>query len=57
VADFTVDTADLGSLSAVFGAAGFDATGIADPLVVTLRRGRDRVQVDIGSDGTIQIRR
>ena len=29
MADFTVDTADLGSLSAAFGAAGFDATGIA----------------------------
>ncbi len=29
MADFTVDTADLGSLSAAFGAAGFDATGMA----------------------------
>jgi general secretion pathway protein H len=35
----------------------FDATGIADPLEVTLRRGADRVQVDFRSDGTIQIRR
>jgi general secretion pathway protein H len=35
----------------------FDATGIADPLELTLRRGSDRVQVDFRSDGTIQIRR
>jgi general secretion pathway protein H len=35
----------------------FDATGIAEPLEVTLRRGDNRVQVDIRSDGTIQLRR
>lgn len=35
----------------------FDATGIADPLEVTLRRGGERVQVDISSDATIQVRR
>ncbi len=34
----------------------FDATGIADPLEVTLRRGDERVQVVIGSDGEIQVR-
>jgi general secretion pathway protein H len=42
------------------GAAGrtmFDATGIADPLEVTLRRGEQRVQIVIGGDGEIQVRR
>jgi len=35
----------------------FDATGLADPLEVTLRRGEDRVQIVIGSDGEIDVRR
>lgn len=34
----------------------FDATGTADPLEVTLRRGERRVRVEIGSDGEIRIR-
>ena len=35
----------------------FDATGLADPLEVILRRGDDRTQIVISSDGEIQIRR
>lgn len=35
----------------------FDATGVADPLEVNLRRGSDRAQIVIGSDGEIQVRR
>jgi len=35
----------------------FDATGLADPLEVNLRRGSDRAQVVIGSDGEIDVRR
>lgn len=42
------------------GAAGrtvFDATGIAEPLEVRLRRGGEVVQILIGSDGEIDVRR
>lgn len=35
----------------------FDATGIADPLEVTLRRGDERAQIVISSDGDIDVRR
>ena len=35
----------------------FDATGLADPLEVNLRRGDARAQIVIGSDGEIQVRR
>lgn len=35
----------------------FDATGISDPLELTLRRGEDRAQIVIDSDGDIQVRR
>jgi general secretion pathway protein H len=35
----------------------FDATGIADPLEVNLRRGTDRAQIVIRSDGEIRVRR
>ncbi len=35
----------------------FDATGLADPLEVNLRRGSARAQIVIGSDGEIQVRR
>lgn len=35
----------------------FDATGIADPMELTLRRGEDRAQIEINGDGTIRIRR
>jgi general secretion pathway protein H len=35
----------------------FDPTGSADPLEVTLRRGGERVQIMIGSDADIQVRR
>jgi len=35
----------------------FDATGTADPLEVTLRRGERRVRIEIGGDGEIHIRR
>jgi general secretion pathway protein H len=35
----------------------FDATGLADPLEVNLRRGSARTQIVIGSDGEIQVRR
>jgi general secretion pathway protein H len=35
----------------------FDATGMADPLEVNLRRGSARTQIVIGSDGEIQVRR
>ena len=35
----------------------FDATGLADPLELTLRRGSERVQIVVGSDGEIQVRR
>ena len=35
----------------------FDSTGAADPLEVTLRRGGERAQIVIGSDGEIDVRR
>jgi len=35
----------------------FDATGSADPLEVTLRRGDRRVRIEIGGDGEIQVQR
>lgn len=35
----------------------FDATGLADPLEVNLRRGDNRVQVVVSSDGEIDVRR
>ena len=35
----------------------FDATGLADPLEVNLRRGNSRAQIVIGSDGEIRVRR
>ena len=35
----------------------FDATGTADPLEVTLRRGERRVRIEIGGDGEINIQR
>ena len=35
----------------------FDTTGLADPLHLTLRRGERRVGIEIGHDGSIQIRR
>ena len=35
----------------------FDPTGSADPLELTLRRGQERAQVVIGSDGEIHVRR
>lgn len=35
----------------------FDATGLADPLEVNLRRGGERAQIVIGSDGEIDVRR
>ena len=34
-----------------------DATGLTDPLELTLRRGDERAQIVIGSDGVIRIRR
>jgi general secretion pathway protein H len=35
----------------------FDSTGLALPLHLTLRRGERRVGIEIGHDGSIQIRR
>jgi general secretion pathway protein H len=35
----------------------FDATGLADPLEIVLRRQNERVQIVIGSDGEINVRR
>ncbi len=35
----------------------FDATGLTDPLELTLRRGDERAQIVIGSDGVIRINR
>ncbi|HEV2865735.1 MAG TPA: GspH/FimT family pseudopilin [Allosphingosinicella sp.] len=35
----------------------FDSTGLADPLQVTLRRGRRQAAVEIAADGTIRVRR
>ena len=35
----------------------FDATGIADPLEVSLRRRDERAEVVIGSDGEVRVRR
>ena len=35
----------------------FDTTGIADPLELTLRRADQRMQVVIGSDGEVHVRR
>jgi general secretion pathway protein H len=35
----------------------FDPTGSADPLELTLRRGQDRAQVVIRSDGEVNVRR
>ncbi|HEX8640595.1 MAG TPA: GspH/FimT family pseudopilin [Allosphingosinicella sp.] len=35
----------------------FDSTGLAEPLYLTLRRGRRRVAVDIGHDGSVHVRR
>lgn len=39
------------------GRSTFDATGLADPLELTLRRGDERAQIVIGSDGVIRVRR
>ena len=35
----------------------FDSTGLAQPLHLTLRRGERRVAIEIGHDGSVQIRR
>ena len=45
---------DLGGAG---GRSVFDATGLTDPLELTLRRGDDRAQIVIGSDGVIRIGR
>ena len=45
-------------LSGTFeGRTRFDATGTADPLNVTLRRGNRTVAVIIGNDGTVRVER
>jgi general secretion pathway protein H len=43
--------------TAAQGRAVFDATGLADPLEINLRRGSARAQIVISSDGEIQVRR
>lgn len=35
----------------------FDATGVADPMELTLRRKDQRVEIVIGSDGEVHVRR
>lgn len=47
-------TPDIGGRG---GRSVFEATGLTDPLELTLRRGEDRAQIVIGSDGAIRIRR
>jgi general secretion pathway protein H len=39
------------------GTIGFDPTGLADPAHIMLARGERRVAIEIGNDGSIQIRR
>ena len=39
------------------GGARFDTTGLADPALVTLRRGGRQAMVEIRGDGTIHVRR
>ena len=39
------------------GTTRFDPTGLAEPLHLTLRRGEQRVAIEIGHDGTIRILR
>jgi general secretion pathway protein H len=34
----------------------FDSTGLAEPAVVTLRRGERRVAIEIGTDGGVHVR-
>jgi general secretion pathway protein H len=41
---------------AAAGRLGFDATGIADPAVVTISRGTEAVAVEIGADGVLHVR-
>jgi hypothetical protein len=46
--------------AAVAGAGGrtlFDTTGLAEPLHVTLTRGRDQASVDIAAGGAIRVAR
>ncbi len=47
-------TPDIGGRG---GRSVFDATGLTEPLELTLRRGEERAQIVIGSDGVIRIRR
>lgn len=39
------------------GGTRFDSTGLAEPLQLVLRRGERQVAIEIGHDGSIQIRR
>jgi general secretion pathway protein H len=39
------------------GSVRFDATGLAEPALLTLRRGERRIAVQIGPDGSVTIRR
>jgi general secretion pathway protein H len=39
------------------GGTRFDSTGLAQPLHLTLRRGQRQVAIEIGHDGSVQIRR
>lgn len=48
---------DEGTETDATGETRFDSTGLAEPLQLTLRRGERRVAIEIGHDGSIQIRR
>ena len=45
------------SVTALDGRTVFDTTGLADPMRVALRRGRDQVEVDISTGGEIRVLR
>ena len=46
-----------GTLPEAGGMTRFDSTGLAEPFHLILRRGERRVAIEIGHDGSIQIRR
>ncbi len=52
-----VEGTQVEASGATGGRVRFDATGLAEPLFLTLRRGERRVAVEIGADGVVQVRR
>jgi general secretion pathway protein H len=45
------------SVTALDGRSVFDTTGLADPMHVALRRGREQVDVEISAGGTVRVLR